>query len=462
VSGVSPRFSSINPATGRRIRNYPEHSRARIEAALKRAQAAFKRWRNVPPAGRARTLRAAGSILRKRADEFAALITLEMGKPVAEARSEVMKCAAVCDYYAKYGRVFLAEERAPGASKDVRLAFEPIGIVLAIMPWNFPFWQVFRAAAPALMAGNTVLLKPSPNVSGCALAIEAVFRASAKEHLLQTLLIPTRKIPAIIADPRVQGVTLTGSTAAGRRVASLAGAAMKKGVFELGGSDPYLILEDADLDHAAEICAQSRLLNAGQSCISAKRFIVVASVRREFEGKFAARLAARRVGDPRDPATEVGPMARRDLRDHLHAQVRASIAAGAQLQFGGRPLAGPGFYYAPTLLTNVTKGQPAYAEELFGPVAAVIPVRDEVAAIAAANDSIYGLGAAVFSRNLRRARRVAARIEAGTVFINDFVRSDPAVPFGGIKQSGHGRELGLFGLREFANVKAIRLSSPRR
>ena len=454
---MSPAFSTVNPATGRRVRSYRTHTAAEVETALRRAHSAFKQWRETPAAVRARMLRGVASILREKAGEFASLITLEMGKPLAEARSEVMKCASVCDYYAKHGRAFLAAERSPGAAENVRIVFEPLGVVLAIMPWNFPFWQVFRAAVPALMAGNTVLLKHSPNVSGCALAIEGIFKA-AQENLLQALLIPTTRIPPIIADPRVQGVTLTGSTGAGRRVAALAGAAMKKGVFELGGSDAYLILEDADLDHAAEICAQSRLLNVGQSCISAKRFIVVAAVRRDFEKKFAARLAARRVGDPRDPATEVGPMARRDLRDHLHAQVKASIRAGAKLRFGGHPLPGLGFYYAPTMLTNVRKGQPAYDEELFGPVAAVVPVRNEAAAIAAANGSIYGLGAAVFSRNLRRARTVAAQIEAGSVFINDFVRSDPAVPFGGIKQSGYGRELGLYGLREFANVKAINIA----
>ena len=472
---MSPAFATVNPATGRRVRSYRTHSAAAVEAAVRRAHAAATKWRDTPVAVRGRLLRAAASILRARADAYAALITQEMGKPRAEAKAEVLKCAGACEFYARHGRAFLAPEQPPGTAENVRVVFEPLGVVLAIMPWNFPFWQVFRAAVPALLAGNTVLLKHSPNVSGCALAIARCLGSAASasapakarvqratagstQHLLQTLLIPTDKIPALIADPRIQGVTFTGSTGAGRAVAALAGAAMKHGVFELGGSDAYVILGDADLDQAAEICAQSRLLNAGQSCISAKRFIVVAPVRRAFEEKFAARLAARRVGDPRDPATAIGPMARRDLRDHLHAQVQASLAAGARLRLGGRPLPGPGFFYPPTLLTGVRRGQPAHDEELFGPVAAVIAVRDEAAAIAAANDSVYGLGAAVFSRDLRRARRVAARIQAGTVAINDFVRSDPAVPFGGIKLSGHGRELGLPGLREFANVKAIRLS----
>ena len=454
-------FTTINPATGRRIRVYRTHSPAQVGNALRRAEAAYQGWRDEPLANRARYLRKVASLLRKRTDEFASLITQEMGKPLGQARAEIEKTAAMCHYYAKNGGRFLADERPAGAAKNVLVVFEPIGIVLAIMPWNFPFWQVFRAAVPALMAGNAVLLKHSENVTGCALAIEEVFFAAAKpgqRGLFQTLVISTARIPALIADPRIQGVTLTGSTGAGKHVASLAGAAMKKGVFELGGSDPYLILADADLDHAAEVCAQARLGNTGQSCISAKRFIVVASVRRAFEAKFATRLAARRIGDPRDPNTDIGPMARRDLRAALHAQVEASLRAGARLVFGGHPLPGPGFFYASTLLAGVKKGMPAYSEELFGPVAAVIAVRDEREAVAVANDSIYGLGAAVFSRNRSRARRVAARLQAGTVFINAQVRSDQAVPFGGIKQSGHGRELGLFGIREFVNVKTVRVA----
>jgi succinate-semialdehyde dehydrogenase/glutarate-semialdehyde dehydrogenase len=306
-----------------------------------------------------------------------------------------------------------------------------------------------------------MLLKPAPNVTGCAQMVAEIFaeaagsraRRTALGSIFQTLLISTAAVPAVIADPRVHAVTLTGSTTAGRTVAALAGAAMKKGVFELGGNDAYLVLRDADLDQAAEICAVSRLLNAGQSCVCAKRFIVVRSVRREFERKFAARLAARRVGDPRDPANEIGPLARRDLRDRLDAQVQGSVKAGARLLLGGHPLPGPGFYYATTLLTDVKKGMPAYDQEMFGPAAAVIAVRDEAEAIAVANDSIYGLGAAVFSRDRRRARAVASRIEAGLVFVNDFVRSDPSLPFGGIKQSGHGRELGPYGSLEFVNIK---------
>jgi len=454
-----PPFVSIDPTTGRRVRAYRAHTPAEIETALQRADRAYRGWRELAAADRARPLRTVARNLRARSPELAALMTSEMGKPLAQARAEIEKSALACEHYARHAREYLAEEHPPGAPPNARVAFEGIGVVLAIMPWNFPVWQVVRAAAPILCAGNAFLLKHAPNVCGSALAVAEVFAdAGLPAGLFQALIVSTDRIPAIIADRRVQAVTLTGSTRAGRTVAALAGAAMKKGVFELGGNDPYLVLADADLDQAAEICASSRLINSGQSCVCAKRFIVVSSVRREFERKFAARLAARRVGDPRDPTTEIGPIARSDLRDHLHAQVSASLKAGARLVMGGHPMPGPGFFYETTLLTGVTKGQPAQDEELFGPVAAIIPVRDEAAAISAANDSIYGLGAAIFSRRRRRARLVASRLQAGAVFINDFVRSDPTMPFGGIKQSGYGRELGQFGIREFVNAKTIVVS----
>ena len=447
---------SLNPATEQRLSVHREFSSRQIAAALNRAHSAFLGWRELSPTGRARHLRALARTLRQQRDGLAALTTREMGKPIVQARAEIEKCATTCDFYARHGRAWLADEHPPGAPSQSLVYFDPLGVVLAVMPWNFPFWQVFRAAAPALMAGNTLLLKHASNVSGCALAIERIFTdARVPDGLLQTLLIGSSQIPGLLADPRVRAVTLTGSTAAGKSVAAVAAAEMKPGVYELGGSDPYLILADADLDRAAEICAQSRLTNSGQSCVSAKRFIVVESVRREFENKFVERLAARRVGDPSDPATEVGPLARRDLRDDLHAQVTASVRRGARLLLGGKIPAGPGFFYPVTALGNVRKGMPAYDEELFGPVASIIPVRDEEAAIAAANDSIYGLGSAIFTRNRRQARELARRLDAGMVFINDFVRSDPALPFGGTKQSGHGRELGVWGLRSFVNVKTV-------
>ncbi|HXA15280.1 MAG TPA: NAD-dependent succinate-semialdehyde dehydrogenase [Opitutaceae bacterium] len=449
-------FVSLNPATGKRLRAYREHTPAQVAAAIIRAQAAFEDWRRLSFAERARSVRSLARALRAQREPLARLMTAEMGKPIAQARTEVEKCALGCEHFARHAAAFLADEHPPGAPKNSRVTFAPLGIVLAVMPWNFPSWQLFRAAAPALMAGNVILLKHSSNVSGCALAIEKIFAtAGGPRHLLQTLLVPSKKIPALIADPRVCAVTLTGSTTAGRQVAALAGTAMKRGVFELGGSDAYLILADADLDQAAEICAAARLVNNGQSCVAAKRFIVVERVRAAFEKKFVARMAARQIGDPRNAATDVGPLARQDLRADLHAQVQKSVRRGARLLLGGKIPPGPGFFYPPTVLTDVAKGMPAYDEELFGPVAALIPVRDEAAALAVANDSIYGLGAAIFTKSKNRAAALARELEAGMVFINDFVRSDPALPFGGVKQSGYGRELGPYGIREFVNVKTV-------
>jgi succinate-semialdehyde dehydrogenase/glutarate-semialdehyde dehydrogenase len=449
-------FVSLNPATSKRLRVYREHTPAQVATAVARAQAAFEDWRQLSFSERAKHIRGLARALRAQSEPLAQLMTAEMGKPIAQARAEVEKCALGCEHFARHAAGFLADERPAGAPKNSRVTFAPLGVVLAIMPWNFPFWQVFRAAAPALMAGNVILLKHSSNVSGCALAIEKVFAAAgAPRHLLQTLLVSSKKIPTLIADPRVCAVTLTGSTAAGKQVAALAGAAMKKGVFELGGSDAYLILADADLDHAAETCAAARLVNNGQSCVAAKRFIVVERVRAAFEEKFVACMAARRMGNPRDPATGVGPLAREDLRTDLHAQVRKSVRRGARLLLGGKLPPGPGFFYPPTVLTTVAKGMPAYDEELFGPVAAIIPVRDEAGALAVANDSLYGLGAAIFTKSPKRAAALARQLEAGLVFVNDFVRSDPALPFGGVKQSGYGRELGPYGIREFVNVKTV-------
>ncbi|HUJ44669.1 MAG TPA: NAD-dependent succinate-semialdehyde dehydrogenase [Opitutaceae bacterium] len=453
-------LASINPATGEMIRRYREHTPVQIAAAVERAHAAFPGWRRLAPGQRGRQLCAVAAALRRRLDDHAHLITREMGKPLAQSRAEIEKCAFVCEHFAKNAAAYLADERPPDAPARSFVSYQPLGVILAVMPWNFPYWQVFRAAVPALMAGNTVLLKHASNVCGCALALESVFRdAGLPPGAFQSLLIRADRVPALIGAPRVRAVTLTGSTAAGRQVAALAGAALKKCVLELGGSDPYVILADADVDLAAEVCARSRLVNSGQSCIAAKRFIVVRSVRAAFERRFVERMAARRVGPPADPGIDVGPLARNDLRAELHAQVRASLRGGARLLLGGRPLPGPGWFYPPTVLTDVRPGTPACDDELFGPVAAVIPVRDEAAAIAAANASAYGLGAAVFTRNRRRGRRLAVEeLEAGLAFVNDFVRSDPALPFGGVKESGFGRELGSIGIREFTNVKTVMLA----
>lgn len=447
---------SINPATGRRLARHRPHSAAQVESALRAAHAAFQGWRELAPASRARHLRRAARELRRRREELAALITAEMGKPITQARAEIAKCATACEYYARHGAAQLADLRPPGAPRAAHVAVEPLGPILAIMPWNFPFWQAFRAAAPALMAGNTMLLKHAANVSGCALAIARVWHdAGLPAGVFQTLLVPSRDTAALIRDTRIRGVTLTGSTAAGRAVAAEAGAALKPCLLELGGSDPYLVLADADLDHAAAVCAAARLVNGGQSCVSAKRFIVVNRVRREFERKLAARLAAARVGDPADAGTEVGPLARADLRDELHAQVMRSVRRGAKLRLGGKPLPGPGWFYAPTVLTHVRKGMPAADEELFGPVAVVIGVRDDDEAVAVANDTPYGLGAAIFTRDRRRARELAPRIDAGMVFVNEAVHSDVTLPFGGVKDSGYGRELGPQGILAFVNLKTV-------
>ena len=447
---------SIDPATGRRLKSYDVFTPRQIESSLARAQSAFLGWRELSPAGRARHLRALARTLRAQAGDLASLAAAEMGKPVAQGRAEIAKSALTCEFYAKHGGSWLADERPPGAPSQARVAFEPLGVVLAIMPWNFPFWQVVRAAAPILMAGNTLVLKHASNVTGCALALQDLFtEAGFPRGVMQTLLITSKQVSTLIADERVRGVTLTGSTAAGKSVAALAGEAMKPGVFELGGSDPYLVLADADLDHAAEICAQARLFNSGQSCVCGKRFIVVESVRRDFEKKLVARLSARPVGHPEDPTTAVGPLARADLRRDLQAQVTASVRRGARVLLGGKIPSGEGFYYPPSVLTNVRRGMPAYDEELFGPVAAIISVRDEEQAVAVANDSIYGLGAGIFTRDRRRGRELAGRIESGQVFINEAVRSDPTLPFGGVKQSGYGRELALWGLRAFVNTKTI-------
>ena len=448
---------SVNPATGQVVHEYPEADPRQQAAALQAAHRAFEGWRHAGFAERATPLRRAASLLRERQRDYAALMAAEMGKPVAQGRSEAEKCAWVCDWFADNAEALLAPEEVKTDAARSFVTFAPLGVVLAIMPWNFPFWQVIRFAAPALMAGNGALLKHAPNVPGCALAIHDLFReAGFPAGLFSALLIDIGPVASLIAAPEVRAVTLTGSTRAGRAVAAQAGGALKKTVLELGGSDPYLVLADADLEQAAETCAASRLINSGQSCIAAKRFIVVEAVRKHFEELFVERMKARRLGDPMDEATAIGPLARHDLRDTLHRQVTQSIAKGARVLLGAALPEGPGFYYPATVLTDVAKGMPACDEELFGPVAAVVPVPDEAAAVRAANDSIYGLGAAVFTRDTARGERLAAgALEAGSCFVNALVKSDPRLPFGGIKDSGYGRELSSFGIREFVNVKTV-------
>jgi succinate-semialdehyde dehydrogenase/glutarate-semialdehyde dehydrogenase len=447
---------SVNPATGEVLETIEEMSKTQIEQALAQTHAAFLEWRTRPFADRSRLMRAAAQELRVNKAQYATTMTREMGKPITQAEAEVEKCAGTCDYYAEHATAFLAEQpRETDASRSY-VRFDPLGVVLAVMPWNFPYWQVFRFAAPALMAGNGGILKHASNVPRCALEIEQVFRrAGFPEGLFRTVLTDPGGVKDIIADPRIVAATLTGSERAGVAVAEQAGRMLKKTVLELGGSDPFIVLADASVDVAARAAADARLINSGQSCIAAKRFIVVEAVVDRFLERFKSELGARRMGDPTSRDTQVGPQARVDLRDQLHAQVTESIKRGARRMLGAEVPAGKGAFYPPTLLAAVDKGMPAFDEETFGPVAAVITAKDEAHAICLANDSPYGLGASLWTADRPRAERLAAQIEAGAVFVNGVVKSDSRLPFGGIKRSGYGRELSEYGIREFVNIKSV-------
>ncbi len=449
-------LQSINPATGEVLETFTETSATEIERILATAHAEFLAWRDVPFATRAQLMRKAGVALRAHKTEYARTMALEMGKPIVQGEAEVDKCALTCDYYAEHAEAMLAEQPRQTDAARSYVRFDPLGPVLAVMPWNFPFWQVFRFAAPALMAGNAAVLKHASNVPRCALQIEEVFRAAGfPRGLFATALVGSAAVGGLIADPRIVAVTLTGSEHAGRQVAERAGHELKKTVLELGGSDPFIVLDDADVAAAARTAADARLVNSGQSCIAAKRFIVVEPVADAFIARFADELRARRLGDPLARDTQVGPQARVDLRDDLHRQVAESVKRGARLVLGGEVPAGRGAFYPPTLLSAVDKGMPAFDEETFGPVAAVIRAKDEADAIRLANDSEFGLGAALWTQDRARAARLAARIEAGAVFVNGLVKSDPRLPFGGIKRSGYGRELSEYGIREFVNIKSV-------
>jgi succinate-semialdehyde dehydrogenase/glutarate-semialdehyde dehydrogenase len=447
----------VDPATGKILRTVEETPADELDAIIERAHRAFVEWRGVAFAERSRLMRGAAAILKERVGEYARLMAEEMGKPVREGRSEAEKCAWVCEYYAANAERFLAPEPAETDARESFVVFPPLGVVLAVMPWNFPFWQVFRFAAPGLMAGNAALLKHASNVPGCAVAIEEIFReAGFPEALFRALLVGSERVEALIEHTLVRAATLTGSGPAGRAVAGAAGRNLKKTVLELGGSDPYIILEDAALEEAVETCVKSRLINSGQSCIAAKRFIVVEPVREAFERGFVEAMRSVVIGDPMDEATQVGPQARVDLRDDLHRQVEETVALGARCLLGGEVPDRDGAWYPPTVLTDVKPRSPGYEEELFGPVASIIPVADETEAIQVANDTSFGLGAAVFTRDVERGRRIAAEeLEAGACFVNAQVRSDPRLPFGGIKESGYGRELSAFGIREFVNIKSV-------
>jgi succinate-semialdehyde dehydrogenase / glutarate-semialdehyde dehydrogenase len=450
-------MQSINPATDEVLAEHASMREPDVEERVERAYRTFCDWRRIDVRSRATLLARAADLLEARREELARLMAMEMGKPVRQGRKEVEKCALVCRYFAELGPHFLARMPVQTDAQKSYVSFEPLGVVLAIMPWNFPLWQVFRFAAPTLIAGNTVLLKHASNVPGCSLAIERLLHdAGLPNGALCALLIDAKSAEDLVDHERVAAVSLTGSPAAGASVAKRAGAALKKSVLELGGSDPYIILEDANVPFAAEVCARSRLLNSGQSCIAAKRFIAVDRVYDEFEEHFCRHMASARVGDPLAEDTTVGPLARRDLRDALHEQVRRSLALGAHLRLGGEVPDAPGSFYPPTVLSEVEPGTPAYEEELFGPVAALMRAPDEREALRMANDSVYGLGAALFTEDLARGELLARRdLEAGSVFVNSQVRSDPRLPFGGVKSSGYGRELSVFGIRELVNVKTV-------
>lgn len=450
-------MKSVNPATGELIKVYDNHTEKGIQKIINSVDKCWHQWKKSSFFQRSQLMQNLSSLLRSNKEQLARLMAHEMGKVLFEGVAEIEKCAWVCDYYAVNAENFLENEVIESDFSQSYVSYQPLGTILAVMPWNFPFWQVFRFAAPTMMAGNTIVLKHASNVPGCASAIEDLFReAGFPENVFRSLLIGSEQVVDVIEHPAIKGVSLTGSTAAGRSVASVAAGVLKKCVLELGGSDPYLILPDADLKAAARICAAGRLLNAGQSCIGAKRFIVTDPVYYEFLEYFTYEMNKAVFGDPCDGETTMGPLARIDIRDELHLQVLMSVKNGAEVVIGGEIPERKGAYYPPTILENVKPGMPAYDEELFGPVASVIRVKDEKEAIHVANDTPFGLGAAVFSMNMGKAQQIAeTQLQAGSCFVNDFVKSDPRLPFGGIKGSGYGRELSSQGIREFVNVKTV-------
>ncbi len=450
-------LKSINPANDKELQTYEEMGEQKISSIIDSTHETFLKWRKTSFKERSEKMLNAAGILKKDKQKFAEMMTLEMGKPIQQSISEVEKCAWVCEYYAENAESFLKEISIKTDASESFVTYNPLGIVLAVMPWNFPFWQVFRFAVPALMAGNAGLLKHASNVTGCALMIENIFKgAGFPENLFRTLILSSSKMENGIRNGKIKAVTLTGSVPAGKAVAKTAGSLLKKTVMELGGSDPYLILEDANLEAASKTCATSKLINGGQSCIAAKRFIVVEKVFDQFKKLFVEQMNSKKMGNPFDINNDLGPQASKRLRDELHQQVNISIEKGAEVLLGGMLPEGKGAFYPPTVLANVKPGMPAYNEELFGPVASLIKAIDEDDAIRIANDSNFGLGAAVFTNDIEKGRRIASeRLEAGNCFVNEFVKSDPRLPFGGIKESGYGRELSEIGIKEFVNIKTV-------
>jgi len=449
-------MKSVNPFTGRVIKEYAGHTTQETLSILEDVHHEWQRWKETSFSYRSELFHNAARILRKRKEYFAGLITSEMGKIIRESLAEVEKCANACDYYADHAESLLGDEVIPSDASRSIVVFQPLGVILAVMPWNFPFWQVFRFAAPSLMAGNAGVLKHASNVPGCALAIEEIFHeAGFPDNVFRTLMIPSGQVNSVISSPVIAAVTLTGSEDAGSQVASEAARNIKKAVLELGGSDPFIILEDADMEAVVTTAVTARMINQGQSCIAAKRFIIVESRVAEFEEKVLRVFSGLRVGDPLQADTQVGPMARKDLVDEIDRLVQDSLKQGARLVCGGTRPETEGFFYFPTILGDIKKGMPVYEKETFGPVLAIIPVRDEQEAITVANDSEFGLGGSVWTIDLQRGEEVARRVETGAVFVNGLTKSDPRLPFGGIKKSGYGRELASYGIKEFVNIKTI-------
>jgi succinate-semialdehyde dehydrogenase/glutarate-semialdehyde dehydrogenase len=449
-------IQTINPATGRIEKTFDEHTYPEVVGFIEKAHDRFLKWRETDFSPRSQLMKKAAQILRDRKEYYGKILTLEMGKPITQAIAEVDKCSWVCDYYADNAEKILSNEIVQTDASESFVRFDPLGVVLAVMPWNFPFWQVFRFAAPALMAGNVCLLKHASNVPMCALAIEEVFtQAGFPLNTFKTLLIGSSLVKDIIDNPKVKAATLTGSEAAGKQVAQICGSKLKKTVMELGGSDPFIVLEDADIDYSVKTAVTARIINNGQSCIAAKRFIVVEKIYDLFEKKFVDAMRKVKVGDPMDRETELGPIAREDLLNELDEQVKQSIAKGASVLCGGKRIERDGYFYEPTILSNVSPGSPAYDDEIFGPVASLIKSKNTEDAIRIANDSPFGLGASLWTSDLEEAKNIASKIESGSVFINGMVKSDPRLPFGGIKNSGYGRELSHYGIKEFVNIKTV-------
>ena len=449
-------IQTINPANGKVLKSFTELSRAEVFEAIEKADEEFQSWRETDFGSRSKLMKNAARILRDGKEHYGRILTLEMGKTITQAIAEVEKCSWVCDYYADNAEKILGDEIVKTDASESYVRFDPLGIILAVMPWNFPFWQVFRFAAPTLMAGNVCLLKHASNVPMSAIAIEEIFmKAGFPIGAFKTLLVGSALVKEIIEHPKVKAATLTGSEPAGKNVAQACGSKLKKTVMELGGSDPFIVLEDADIDQAVKTAVTARLINNGQSCIAAKRFIIVEKIYEEFGKKFVDRMRNTKVGDPLKHETELGPIARENLLLELDQQVKQSVAKGAVVLCGGKRIEREGFFYEPTVVANLKKGMPAYDDEIFGPVASLIKAKDEKDAVAIANDSSFGLGASLWTANISKAKELAGEIQSGSVFINGMVKSDPRLPFGGIKNSGYGRELSHYGIKEFVNIKTV-------